>query len=456
MIRVCMKHKHRCFGGLFCATPAGSRYDCGVEFEAHAEKDIAHPPRRCAFDPKHPVILIVTVCCALVCLLDAALIVVMSVATGPWDVLEDPTRALELTQQLDAAVLRDDVASGFHTASPDELAAAGEDAAMQWDLLRDEAVELEIIDDPASIDEIRDESVSLFDPSVKPPLLPFAWRVILGSLASSVWVLPGVALLWLLWRRMEVFRACKAGLSLPLANGAGGISAAVIVMGGLSAWTLLLGIVVSFANLLPPLDEMVALLSASALLLWIVPTVLLMWLCTVFPNGGVWSALGLTAVSARAGTLQCVGAVLFALGVQEVVLLALSVALPDFFAAGAWWEGFDELIAFGPVSLAVLDTLDAVVGAPIVEEIIFRGLLFGALVRGMGFTAAAIVSSLVFAAVHGYGLAGTVAVTATGSLLCWVYWSTGRLWAAMLAHGVHNAMVLLPLWAARTMANGWS
>jgi membrane protease YdiL (CAAX protease family) len=112
------------------------------------------------------------------------------------------------------------------------------------------------------------------------------------------------------------------------------------------------------------------------------------------------------------------------------------------------------LITFGPLSIALLDTLDAVVGAPIVEEIIFRGLLFGALVRSMGFVAAAIVSSLVFAAVHGYGLEGTLAVTLTGSLLCWIYWRTGRLWTAILAHGVHNAIVVLPMWAARAMSVG--
>jgi len=133
--------------------------------------------------------------------------------------------------------------------------------------------------------------------------------------------------------------------------------------------------------------------------------------------------------------------------------MVIGSILPDLFTVGAWWEGFDEIIAFGPRSLAFLDTLDAVVGAPVVEEIIFRGLLFGALFRVMGFPAAAIMSSVVFAAVHGYGLEGTVAVTVTGSLLCWVYWRTGRLWTAILAHGVHNALVTLPMWAARAMVD---
>lgn len=419
-----------------------------MKIETKAAGEWAPSPIRRAFDPKHPAILVVTVFCALLCLLDAGLIVLMSVAAGPWDTLEDPPRSLEVSQRLEAAVMRDDIASGFQPLSSDDLAAASEDAATQWNDLRDEAIDLELIDDPALIDEIRDETLTVFDPSIAPPVVPSPWRITLGVISASIWALPIMALLWLLWRRAELFRPCEAGLSLPIADGASGISAAVIVMGSLSAWTLLLGIVVPFLPI-----AIASYLSASALLIWIVPSVLLMWLCAAWQSGGLLSALGLTAGVSRANPLQCVGAVLFLLGSQEVILAAIGSALPDLASAGAWWEGFDEIMAFGPLPLAVLDTLDAVVGAPIVEEIIFRGLLFGALVRRIGFVAAAIVSSLVFAAVHGYGLEGTIAVTVTGSLLCWVYWRTGRLWTAMLAHGVHNALVTLPMWAARALVD---
>jgi len=411
------------------------------------------PAIRRAFDPKHPTIVVVTVVCAVLCLLDAGLIVLMSVVAGPWDTLEDPPRALEVVQRLDAAVMRDEISSGFQPLSPDDLAVASEDAAMQWNDLRDEGVELEIIDDPSIIDEIRDETLRVFEPSANLPIVPFQWRIILGTISASIWALPIMAFVWLLWRRTELIRPCQSGLSLPIVDGACGISAAVIVMGSLSAWTLLLGIVVQF---MPIPASLASYLSASALLIWIVPTMLLIWLCAARQNGGVVSALGLTAEPSRANALECIGAVLFLLGAQEVILLTIGSSLPDLFSASGWWEGFDEIIAFGPLPLAFLDTLDAVVGAPIVEEIIFRGLLFGALLRGMGFTAAAIVSSLVFAAVHGYGLEGTIAVTVTGSLLCWVYWRTGRLWTAMFAHGVHNALVTLPMWAARAMVDAGS
>lgn len=416
--------------------------------ETQAVGEVVAPAVRRAFDPKHPMVVVVTVVCALLCLVDTGLIVLVSVVAGPWDTLEDPPRALEVVQRLDAALIRDQIASGLQPLSPDDVASVREDAAMQWNELRDEAIELEIIDDPSIIDEIRDTTLTAFDPSVRAPVVPTPWRILLGLTNASVWVLPIMALVWLLWRRTELIRPCRSGLSLPIADGASGISAAIIVMGSLSAWTLLLGTVVQWIPI-----PIASYLSASALLIWIMPTMSLMWLCAARRNNGLLSSLGLSAPVSMTHVLPCVGAVLFLLGAQEIILLVIGSILPDLFSVGAWWEGFDEIIAFGPRSLAFVDTLDAVVGAPVVEEIIFRGLLFGALFRVMGFPAAAIMSSVVFAAVHGYGLEGTVAVTVTGSLLCWVYWRTGRLWTAILAHGVHNALVTLPMWAVRAMVD---
>jgi len=422
-----------------------------VKIERTTEGETVSTAVRRAFNPTHPAIVVVTVICALLCLLDAGLIVLMSVQAGPWDTLEDPTRALDVSQRLEAVMMRDEIASGFQPLSASDLAAASEDAAAQWNELREEAIWGEVIDDPWVINQFRDNALLAFDPSQPTPELALVWRTILGTIVVSMWALPLAALLWLVWRRTELIRPCASGLSLPIADSASGISAAVIVMGSLSAWTLLLGIVLQFT---PIPDELAMYVSASTLLLWIVPTLLLLWLCAVSRNGSLATALGFRPKTSDLSRLQWLGSLLFLLGVQEIMLYAIGIALPEWSTAGAWWEGFDEIITFGPLPIALLDTLDAVVGAPVVEEIIFRGLLFGALVRSMGLVAAAIVSSLVFAAVHGYGLEGTLAVTVTGSLLCWIYWRTGKLWTAILAHGVHNAIVVLPMWAARAMSVG--
>lgn len=80
--------------------------------------------------------------------------------------------------------------------------------------------------------------------------------------------------------------------------------------------------------------------------------------------------------------------------------------------------------------------------APFLEELTFRGLLFPALKRHMGWVAAAALSGLVFAAIHPQGpllwpslgllgLAGAASAQYTGSLV-----------PAMVMHGLNNAAVL--------------
>ena len=140
------------------------------------------------------------------------------------------------------------------------------------------------------------------------------------------------------------------------------------------------------------------------------------------------------------------------IGLDGVVLTLLSYVLPESSQANVWWESLDEKLMFGSASSAILTSLDAVVGAPVVEEIIFRGLLFGTLVGRWGFWPAALGSSLVFASLHGYELEGSISVLTTGTFLCWLYARTGRLWAPMLAHGLLNAIVVLPQFAIREFA----
>ena len=141
------------------------------------------------------------------------------------------------------------------------------------------------------------------------------------------------------------------------------------------------------------------------------------------------------------------------IGLDGIVLTTLSFFQPESSQANLWWESLDEKLMFGSASTAALTSLDAIVGAPVVEEIIFRGLLFGALFGRWGFWPAALGSSLVFASVHGYGWEGSVSVIMTGTFLCWLYARTGRLWASMLAHGLLNAMVFLPQFAIRELAH---
>ena len=92
------------------------------------------------------------------------------------------------------------------------------------------------------------------------------------------------------------------------------------------------------------------------------------------------------------------------------------------------------------VALGVL----GIVVAPVTEELLFRGALFGSLRARIGSRAAALLSSLLFAAVHG-SLTALVPLFVLALVLCWVYERSGSLVAPVAVHMLNNATSLLPL-----------
>jgi membrane protease YdiL (CAAX protease family) len=96
------------------------------------------------------------------------------------------------------------------------------------------------------------------------------------------------------------------------------------------------------------------------------------------------------------------------------------------------------------VSPAVLIILGMVVIAPVVEEVIFRALLFRWLRQRGPFLPAALASGLIFAAFH-LEAATIVPLTITGVAFAWAYNRTGSLWASIIPHAGLNALVLFAL-----------
>ncbi|WP_426423363.1 CPBP family intramembrane glutamic endopeptidase [Pediococcus acidilactici] len=88
-------------------------------------------------------------------------------------------------------------------------------------------------------------------------------------------------------------------------------------------------------------------------------------------------------------------------------------------------------------------------GAPIMEELVFRKVLFGNLSTlfgmrsNLGLTIMAIISSLAFAFMHNDSHIFLYA--AIGLLFCWLYHKTGRIQTSMIAHILMNGLVVLPL-----------
>lgn len=84
--------------------------------------------------------------------------------------------------------------------------------------------------------------------------------------------------------------------------------------------------------------------------------------------------------------------------------------------------------------------LGAVIAAPVGEEIVFRGYLHALLRRFLSPSAAILVGGAVFGLLHGLHYALPIAV-----LGCWFGWlreRTGALLPSLLAHSLHNAVVL--------------
>jgi membrane protease YdiL (CAAX protease family) len=99
--------------------------------------------------------------------------------------------------------------------------------------------------------------------------------------------------------------------------------------------------------------------------------------------------------------------------------------------------------------LAVIITV-MVVAAPVLEELVFRGWLLGALApTGLGTVGAVVVSSLVFGAAHVitgvYGWLGFALTTASGLVYAISVVASGSLVPAMIAHAVGNLSAALML-----------
>lgn len=78
---------------------------------------------------------------------------------------------------------------------------------------------------------------------------------------------------------------------------------------------------------------------------------------------------------------------------------------------------------------------------PIVEEIFFRGFLYGAVRKRIGVIAAAFLTGAVFSLLH-TNIAGFLPIMTLGVLLAYLYETTGSLVASMTVHVAHNSIIV--------------
>ena len=168
---------------------------------------------------------------------------------------------------------------------------------------------------------------------------------------------------------------------------------------------------------------------------------MLAMLALFFISGLVALAIAVAPMGWRA--LPALGfrpARLWTIVLGAVGALVVSVAVTQF---GIEPEGVKQAMdvartpALFVASLAVMALL-----APLVEEAVFRGLLYGWLAGRWGTTIAWLISSILFAAAH-VELAHIILVLPLGLWFGWLRQRTDSLWPSLVAHIANNSLAVV-------------
>ena len=96
-----------------------------------------------------------------------------------------------------------------------------------------------------------------------------------------------------------------------------------------------------------------------------------------------------------------------------------------------------EVAAVAPILIVCI-----VLFAPILEEIVFRRVVFGGIYTKTNFWIAAIASAFIFAAVHNE-LEHILVYLMPGLVFSYIYYKTKRIWTPMIAHMLMNGFVMI-------------
>jgi len=107
-----------------------------------------------------------------------------------------------------------------------------------------------------------------------------------------------------------------------------------------------------------------------------------------------------------------------------------------------WSEAVYERAIFGPWQTTVLGGINAVIWAPLFEEIGFRGLLYPTVRARFGVWAGIVASAVIFASLHLYSVAGFLAVLWSGLVFAWAYERYRSLLPGMIVHGAGNLLAV--------------
>ncbi|MGC9334502.1 MAG: CPBP family intramembrane glutamic endopeptidase [Anaerolineae bacterium] len=156
------------------------------------------------------------------------------------------------------------------------------------------------------------------------------------------------------------------------------------------------------------------------------------WWLAMRRYGVGWQALGLRGFRGRALQVGCglmIGSWLFNL-VYSLVLSQFGLRMQA-----------DLIPILAELSAPWLFAAGAVVVAPLVEEIFFRGFVFAGLRERYGWHRAAVISAGLFAVIHLQPTA-IAPIFVLGLIFAYLYERSGSIWPAVLMHVSSNALAL--------------
>jgi len=125
-----------------------------------------------------------------------------------------------------------------------------------------------------------------------------------------------------------------------------------------------------------------------------------------------------------------------------LVLFGQSIGAQIEFALGVDYKSENTEAIMNVTKIAPIMILASVISGPILEELIFRRVIFGSIIQTQNFLVAALVSSIMFGVIH-LDFSHIILYTITGFIFAYLYYRTKRLLTSIIAHMLFNGFVTL-------------
>ncbi len=251
------------------------------------------------------------------------------------------------------------------------------------------------------------------------------------AISDFIVLLVGLVGVWV-WRKRDPPPACAAACWSP------------VTAFNIYAWAGLLGVAclltVWFASYHMPQAQVLGMMTMP----WYFgPTLVVFYLAVCLPN-----RMTLRQIFGLRPTLPMVAAGFALLLIDRLVQMGWFKLVETLDVVASPIEGLSEELIWGNITWRVFDTLDASLGAGILEEVVYRGIIFLGLRHRFGFTTSALASTVIFTLPHvQYGWVGLVSVAIFGFLAAWSVERTRSLLPAIIAHTYLNLSISLWQWS---------